>query len=87
MAWTDYSSTASNLWDAAIGSATSAAAFILPDAIGFLAVATTTSGTTINKLENSYNIPGFNGYQPDGTSDPISGDMGGKSKGKSDGGK
>jgi len=82
MAWTNYSFTASNLWDAAIGTATNAATFILPDTVGFVAVAASNSAnypfaTSLNSLQNSYNIPGFDGYQPDGVSDPISGDMGG----------
>ena len=83
MAWTDYSSTASNLWDASIGTATNASTFLLSEEQEFLAVAASTSAaypfvTGINALEDSYNIPGFDdGYQPDGTSNPISGDMGG----------
>jgi len=82
MAWTDYSNTASNLWDANIGNAVNATTYILSEVREFLVVAEGTLTvypyvTSINKLENSYNIPGFNGYWPDGTSDPISGDMGG----------
>ena len=82
MAWTDYSNTNSNLWDAAIGNATNAATAVSKeDGVSKYSAASTSGAwpfhTSINKLENSYNIPGFDGYYPDGTSNPISGDIGG----------
>lgn len=85
MAWTDYSATDSDLWDSAIGS-TSASALVcvgIPGTAGSQLVAVSTdfsSGfpgvTTVNSLDNSYNIPGFeDGYYPTGVVSPIKGDL------------
>ena len=87
MAWTDYSSTQSNSWDSAIGTAAYDTGISLRD-VGeesfprIMMNASSQRAGYINTLSESYNIPGFDdGYQPEGVSNPIEGDLGGGSGG------
>ncbi len=88
MAWTDYSNTAANSWDSAIGTVNYSTGIIIRDAgeESFYRVVlnVNSSFSQINTLSGSYNIPGFDdGYQPEGVSNPIAGDLGGGSGGSS----
>jgi len=87
MAWTDYSTTLPGDWSTDIGSVVNSTAVqyqpnLPPDAGAGIAITNEAIGY-VNKVSRSYNIPGFedSGYQPDGVSDPISGDLGGGSGG------
>lgn len=86
MAWTDYTTTLPADWSADIGSNVNSSVCMYDHRTpvgGDLLVAASTA-EVISRLSNSYNIPGFDdGYQPDGVSDPIQGDLGGGSGGGS----
>lgn len=81
MAWTDYSNTPANAWDASIGAVYySSNMFVAAgDETVFdrVSVSSTAFTSIPNFLAGSYNIPGFDGYQPSGVNNPINGDLGG----------
>lgn len=76
MAWTDYSSTASGSW--AWGSQPGSTSIMLDSTVlaSDVMVGVSVAGT-INIIEDSYNIPGFeDGYQPAGVPETIANNIG-----------
>ena len=86
MAWTDYSSTLANGYDASLPAAVydDTITVQLGDevTVGFVGVNEQAIVRNLNSLAESYNIPGYDdGYQPLGVNNPINKDLGGGSGG------
>ena len=80
MAWTDYSNTIPANWDPVIpwNTPTSNGIGVSQEVMEPSVNIGSEKVITINSLEQSYNLPGFDdGYQPTGVSNPIMGSMGG----------